>query len=144
MDLISAYVLAIIIAWVVAQGLKYLFVPARKSNQERIKKLYMSGGMPSAHSASVAALIVTIGLIDGVTTPLFGAVLLFGSIVVYDSVMVRRSSGEQGEALKLVMAKTEVKPRRQFFVAHGHTLAEAFAGLLIGGLIGALVAIFIG
>ncbi len=94
--------------------------------------------MPSAHSATVVALALTIGLRDGFGTALFGLATLFGAIVMYDAMMVRRSSGEQGYAIQQLIKEQKssiVLPR----AAKGHTPAEVVVGALIGALIGLII-----
>jgi acid phosphatase family membrane protein YuiD len=94
--------------------------------------------MPSSHSASVVALTTLIGLRDGFGTAIFGLSALFALIVMYDAVKVRRSSGEQGEAIHLLIKeqKSGVKPPR---AAKGHTPVEVIAGASLGLVIGIVV-----
>jgi acid phosphatase family membrane protein YuiD len=95
--------------------------------------------MPSAHSASVVALLTVVGGLDGVDTGIFAVAALFAAIVMYDAVMVRRSSGEQGAALTVLLKNQDSKipmPR----VAKGHTPVEVAVGALLGLAVG-LVAV---
>ncbi len=134
----SPYLLAIIAAWVVAQGAKYFIGAIQTRSFRRFRQLYSSGDMPSAHSASVVALATVIGLTDGLYSPIFAVSVLFASIVMYDAVMVRRSSGEQGAALQQLLKElksTIINPR----AAKGHTPAEVLAGAVVGLLIGLVV-----
>lgn len=135
---ISAYLVAIVIAWICAQGLKYAVVWIRYRRIDKIRQLYLSGGMPSAHSASVIAVATLVGLRDGFSSGLFAVALLFAAIVMYDAVMVRRSSGEQGRAIQRLIREQKSSiplPR----AAKGHTPLEALAGAVLGGLIGLVV-----
>lgn len=134
---ISAYLIAAIVAWIVAQGLKYILASIKSKTFSR-RQLYLSGGMPSAHSASVIALLVVIGLRDGIETPLFALATLFAGIVMYDAVMVRRSSGEQGDSLTQLIKETKSSVRIPRS-AKGHTPMEVIVGSLIGFLIGLVV-----
>ena len=100
--------------------------------------LYISGNMPSAHSATMMSLVSIIGLKDGGGSGLFGLALALAAIVMYDALMVRRSVGEQGEAIKQVIdiSKFDVsKPRS----AKGHTPLEVVVGAAIGLLAGIVV-----
>ena len=135
---VSPYLAAIVSALVLAQALKYVILVLRKQKVDPLRQMYSSGNIPSAHSASVVALLTIVGLIDGVESGLFGITLLFSVIVMYDAVMVRRSVGEQGKALHLLirtMDKTGVLPR----AALGHTPLELVAGALLGAAIGLVV-----
>lgn len=138
MDILSPYLIAIILAWLIAQGAKYLIIAIKTGNFDHIRQLYLSGNMPSAHSASVAALLMVIGLRDGIQSGLFGLAILFASIVMYDAVMVRRSSGEQGAAIQRLIKEQESKvplPR----AAKGHTPLEVIVGAVLGVAIGWVV-----
>ena len=134
----SPYLLAIIAAWIVAQGAKYFIGAIQTRTFRRIRQLYSSGDMPSAHSASVVALATVIGCIQGTDTAIFAVSVLFASIVMYDAIMVRRSSGEQGKALQELLVElksTIVNPR----AAKGHTPVEVAVGAVLGLVIGLVV-----
>ncbi len=132
---ISAYIIAVMCAWIVAQGLKYILSGIKSKNfMGNFRQLYLSGSMPSAHSASVVALTAIIGLREGTSSSIFALSLLFAAVVMYDAVMVRRSSGEQGYALTKLIKETKSKvnlPR----VAKGHTPMEVLAGVAVGLLV---------
>lgn len=136
--MLSPYLIAIIAAWFCAQGIKYLGMSIKDRSWRQLRRLYVSGNMPSAHSTSVVALAVLIALKDGIDTIQFAIVILFGLIVMYDAVMVRRSSGEQGTAVRQLIEELKsgvVKPR----AAQGHTPLEVLAGALLGTIIGIVV-----
>ena len=135
---LSPYLIAIVAGWVVAQGSKYVVVAFKTKNLRDIRQLYLSGNMPSAHTATAFALLTVVGYKDGVESGLFGLAALFTAIVMYDAVMVRRSSGEQGIALQQLMKEVKslaVMPR----AAKGHTPLEVFVGALVGCLVGIVV-----
>ena len=136
--MISPYILAIAISWVIAQGLKYVVVAIRQGKAGGVRQLYLSGNMPSAHSASTIALATVIGLHDGVGGGLFALSLLFAAIVMYDAFMVRRSSGEQGTAIqKLIKEQKSNIPLPR--AAKGHTPLEVACGAVLGIIIGYVV-----
>lgn len=135
---LSPYLTAAAAAWLIAHLIKYSIASIRSRNPRQFRQFYTSGSMPSAHSATVVALLVVIGLFDGVNSSIFALAALMSAIVMYDAMMVRRSSGEQGEALRalLVSLKSkDVMPR----VAKGHTPLEVAAGAVLGLLIGLTV-----
>ena len=135
---ISPYVIAVIAALVISQSVKYLLVMARGGKFDHARQLYASGNMPSTHSASVTALLVLIGLRDGTGSGLFGLALLFSIIVMYDSVVLRRSVGDQGRAVQELIRSIKsaiLLPR----AAKGHTPYELIVGAALGSLIGAVV-----
>jgi acid phosphatase family membrane protein YuiD len=137
-NLVSPYLIAVIAGWIVAQGAKYIIKVIKTGDMHQLRQLYLSGNMPSAHATSVVALLIVVGLIDGVTSGLFAVAALFAAIVMYDAVMVRRSSGEQGRALQLLIKefKSTIQLPR---AAKGHTPIEVLAGGALGAIIGIVV-----
>ncbi len=140
MRYISPYVLTIIASWVVAQGAKYVIVGIKNKNFGALRQLYLSGNMPSAHSATVMSMSTVIGLINGFDSAIFGLSIMVAGVVMYDAVMVRRSVGEQGLALQeLIQAAKNnervVIPR----AAKGHTPLEVLVGAILGVVIGYVV-----
>jgi uncharacterized protein len=135
---LSSYLLAVVVGWIVAQGLKYLLKVIKTGDIGQVRQLYLPGSMPSAHSASVVSLLTVIGIKDGVESGLFALAALFAAIVMYDAIMVRRSSGEQGAALHALLQeiKSRVKKPR---AAKGHTPIEVLVGAMIGVVIGVVV-----
>lgn len=136
---LSPYLIAILAGWITAQGLKYLLVALKNRNFDHIRQLYLSGNMPSAHSATTVALATVVGLRDGIDGALFAIAALFAGVVMYDAIMVRRSVGEQGIAIQTLikLAKNEalVIPR----AARGHTPLEVLVGAMLGVAIGCVV-----
>lgn len=135
---ISSYILAIITAWFVAQGMKYIIAAIKGKTLRSFRHLYLSGNMPSSHSATVVALLVVVGCRDGFSSGLFGLAALFAAIVMYDAMMVRRSSGEQGEAIQALIHESNSRvplPR----AARGHTPLEVVVGAILGGVVGYIV-----
>lgn len=139
MHFIYPYILAAVFSWLVAQGLKYVFATVKGKKLGSVRQLYLSGGMPSAHTASVVALLVVIGFKDGVGSAIFGLALLFAAVVMYDSIMVRRSSGEQGVALRWLFHELKLTPSTPFRTAKGHTPGEVLGGILVGFTVGLVV-----
>ena len=137
MKIFSPYLVSIIAAWVVAQLLKVV-IKLVTSGKLKADLLYSSGGMPSSHSASVVALATVIYCVEGGDSAIFGLSVLFAAIVMYDAVMVRRSSGEQGVAIKSLIKeqKSNMKLGR---IAKGHTPIEVLAGAILGLFMGILV-----
>jgi len=137
---ISPYIIAILAGWVIAQGLKYILVAIKNRNFDHIRQLYLSGNMPSAHSATTVALATVVGMKNGVDSALFAVAALFAAVVMYDAIMVRRSVGEQGMAIQELIKAAKynnrvVIPRS----ARGHTPLEVIVGAVLGGVIGVLV-----
>ena len=129
------YILAAIFAWIVAQGLKYVFSKYSKKSMRTYRHLYISGGMPSAHSATVMAVSILIGLTEGFGTSIFALSLLLATIVMYDAMMVRRSVGEQGEVLIEMIKKSNKNSGHLPYFARGHKPIEVFCGAVLGCIV---------
>lgn len=136
--MLSPYLIAIVVAWIVAQGGKLLIASIRQRGKMDLRQLYLSGDMPSAHTAAVVALVTVIGLAQGTKSSAFAIAALFAAIVMYDAVMVRRSTGEQGVAIESLIRerKSDVKVPR---AAKGHEPLEVVAGACVGLLVGVLI-----
>ena len=98
------------------------------------RSFVQTGGMPSSHSASVAALSTTVGIEEGVLSTLFGVTLFFSLIVMYDAAGLRRAAGHQARLLNKIMAGHEDRALRQqqLFESLGHTPLEVLVGALLG------------
>jgi hypothetical protein len=137
-EILSPYLIAIVAGWLVAQGAKYFIVAIKQRSFDHVRQLYLSGNMPSAHTATVTALVTTVALRDGIDSGLFGVAALLAGIVMYDAMMVRRSSGEQGMAIQQLIRESGSKvplPR----AAKGHEPLEVAVGALLGVVIGLVV-----
>lgn len=134
----SIYIIAPIIGWLAAHVVKFALTYIGSGG--KIKKLsifFKAGGMPSSHSSVMVATLTVIGARQGVGSAVFGLAVAVTAIVLYDAVNVRRSVGEQGDALRKVAAHANSDVR--FFTAYGHTLPEVIGGIVVGLLTGWLL-----
>jgi len=135
---ISPFIVTIIAAWIAGQGTKYIITSAKHRSFNHFRQLYVSGSMPSAHTATVVSVVTLIGFTDGTHSSVFGLAALIAGIVMYDSVMVWRSSGEQGAAIQALIKEQKssvLLPRS----AKGHTPLEVLVGAILGALVGTIV-----
>lgn len=134
----SPYLIAVFIAWFGSHLAKYLVSMIKGEKMKLGLRIFESGGMPSSHTATVVALATIIGFRDGFNTGLFGLSGLFAAIVAYDAIKVRRSSGEQGVAVKELIREQNSNvsvPR----ISKGHTPLEVAIGAIFGSIIGIVV-----
>lgn len=136
--MLSPYLIAALLGWIIAQVSKYIFALIKGRSVRKLQSLYISGGMPSAHSATVTALVSVIGLKNGIDSGLFGLGFVFASVVMYDAMMVRRSSGKQGIILKKLISEINSPIKTPRF-AKGHEPIEVLVGAVIGVAIGTVV-----
>lgn len=138
----SEYIFIPVIAWLVAQLLKYLFAGFKNTSALTDHRLiYKSGDMPSSHSAIVVSLLVVVGTKDGLDSGMFGVVAILAGIVLYDALNVRRAVGEQGQALQRLASDGGKK--YAFFSAKGHTPLEVVAGSAIGLMVAGILLRFL-
>jgi len=96
-----------------------------------------TGGMPSSHSSTVAALSTSSAIMYGVDSPFFAISVVFGSIVIYDATGIRRAAGKHAEILNEFLEEfshlfEEGKRPKALKTLLGHTYPQVFAGLGIG------------
>src|SRR4028118_596444 len=94
--------LVALIACLVAQLCK-LLVELTKNRKFNLRVLVTTGGMPSAHSALVAALATGVGQTVGWASPEFAIAVLFAVIVMYDAAGVRQAAGKQARILNQIL-----------------------------------------
>lgn len=91
-----------LIACLLAQTLK-LPIELVKNRKFNLRFLVTTGGMPSAHSALVAALATGVGQTMGWDSPEFAIALIFAIIVMYDAAGVRQAAGKQARILNQII-----------------------------------------
>lgn len=121
-------------AWFTAQFIKVIltFVVEKEIKWER---LHGSGGMPSAHTATIVAASTAIGLVDGFQSTLFGFSLIMSFIVMYDASGVRRSVGKQARLLNNIIQDLQNHKflgEERLKELIGHKPTEVAAGALLG------------
>ena len=125
--------IAFLLGWDVAQLSKIIIALVRtKDIKVALGAILRSGGMPSGHSAGMMALVVSLGALDGVRTPLFVVTLAITAIVIYDACNVRYAVGENAKILKDLSNK-DVQ------ITEGHTVLQVIVGAVIGVVVGLLV-----
>ncbi len=97
--------------------------------------LWSAGGMPSAHSALVTALAVSVGLTEGFDSHEAMIAVGFGTIVLADAATLRRSAGNQAVLLNKIVDKLggpEQFGMKRLRERLGHTRREVLGGVLFG------------
>jgi len=131
---------AVVISWFLAQSIKVILY-RMSEGKLNLWHFFEAGGMPSAHSASVVALTLGIGLTQGWNSPLFTISLVFALIVMYDATGVRRAAGKQAEILNKVVddiysnGKVRIEKLKEIL---GHDPIEVVAGAGLAILVTAI------
>ena len=112
----------------------------------QLERMVGDGGMPSAHSATVCAMVVATGRLEGVHSSLFAVACVVAIITMHDAMGVRHETGEQAKVLNNIieMWLEENESRSPFLqTMHlkemvGHTPLQVYAGLIVGAAVGFL------
>lgn len=121
---------------------QFLKIFTGKEKKIDLKRIFISGGMPSSHSSFVTTLAVLVGYDRGFNSTDFAIVLVFALIVMYDASGVRRSVGKQAVILNQIIddfshGKFNQQERLKELV--GHTPKEVYFGALLGILLGVIM-----
>jgi uncharacterized protein len=126
--------LAVFLSWFIAQFAKLIRGRIREK-RFNFRWMFYTGGMPSAHSATVSSLATVTGLYYGFDTIPFLIVLIFTIITMFDAAGVRRSVGRQAVLLNKMLDELYEKgevPEGRLKELLGHTPVEVFAGAFLG------------
>jgi hypothetical protein len=132
-----------LIAWAAAQMAKMIiyWIINKKFVLERF---FGDGGMPSSHSAVVAALATATGLQCGWNSPLFAIAAILAIIVMHDATGVRQETGKQAKVINDIVKTLEARGRGELTPAEtlkefvGHTGPQVLVGAL-GGIAVAVI-----
>ena len=99
------YLIVPIVAAISAQIIKFIgeSIKYKKLNWERL--FNGNGGMPSTHTSFTFSLTVTIGILQGFSSPLFAIALVFSCVVGYDAMGLRMESGKQAIAINKIVSE---------------------------------------
>ncbi len=125
-----------ICAWALAQILKFV-IALIKGEGFDLNYLVGPGGMPSAHSAMVSALAISVGIIEGFGSTLFAISVILAAIVIYDSAGVRQSVGQQSAVLNRIVRELKLRQPRDVLGKElrelvGHTPFQVIIGVVFG------------
>jgi len=125
-----------LLATAIAQVLKTIQEFLFQGNMN-FRRMFETGGMPSSHSAAVASLATSMGIVYGWDSPYFTISLVLAVIVIYDATGIRKAAGEHAEILNDLLEEFQYLVREGFERQHlktllGHTYPQALAGILIG------------
>ena len=108
------------------------------------REMKASGGMPSSHSAIVAAVTTAVGIRMGFNSALFAISLTMALITMTDAAGVRRAAGQQAVVLNRVVQEMIENggdlPEQTLKELLGHTPFQVLVGALIGTILAILIA----
>lgn len=122
-----------VMTWFVVQCTK-IVIELIKNKKLNLRRIVGSGGMPSSHSAFVCSLATTIGITEGVSSPLFALAVALSAIVMYDAAGVRRAAGKQAKILNQIIESEgeNINVHEKLIELLGHTPLEVYVGALVG------------
>ncbi len=126
-------------AWAVAQLIKVFAILIREKRLD-LSYFVATGGMPSAHSATVSALATAVAMIEGLSSVAFAIATILALVVMYDAAGVRRAVSRQSSVLNRIVREFRVRrPRgeveRDLRELIGHTPFQVIIGAALGILI---------
>ncbi len=124
-------------AWFIAQVIK-LVLYAIVNHTIRFERLVGSGGMPSAHAATVCALATSAARRFGAGSFEFAVALVLALIVLYDARGVRLETGKQSATIMAIIehflneGTTIELPPFKLKELIGHTPFQVAVGMALG------------
>jgi uncharacterized protein len=131
---IPGILVSVVLALTIAQGLKMLLIVERHHQRLHLEDLVVTGGMPSAHSATVTALCLSILWTDGCRSSAFVLSAVLAVVVIRDALGVRRTAGEEGKTINSIIRLAHVRTPPVHY-SLGHTPTEVAVGIAIGALV---------
>ena len=123
-------------SWALAQIIKVIIILIQ---EKRVAWNFFwgSGGMPSAHTATVASLATSVGLKAGLGSTYFAIAAVLAIIVIYDAAGVRQSVGQHSVVLNQIIKELSFKvprPEREKALREfiGHTPLQVLMGAVLG------------
>lgn len=154
-DEVNVILIIAVVSWVLAQLLKTLIYMI-KTHKFSAERLTGSGGMPSAHSATVCSLAIATCRVCGICSAEFALAMVLAMVVMYDATGVRRAAGLHAKAINQLRRvvneldeefmdrfddkiddisendEEDIKELKEYL---GHTPLEVLCGALLGILV---------
>jgi len=131
-------ILAPFITIFLVQSIKLAF-DGIKGNYNLKNILSTYGGMPSSHSAVVVSLTTMVGYHTGINSATFAVAAIFSIIVIADAMIFRRYVDNNSQAV-LKLLKKDHPAKSSELSSLSHKLEHTGSQVLVGGLIGFVVA----
>ncbi len=125
-------------AWILAQIIKVFTGYFREDDFSFVKFFCGTGGMPSAHSATVCALAVSSAWQFGFGSFQFAVSVLLATIVMSDAMGVRFETGKQARIINQIIpeifsGKGDMQANLKELI--GHTPFQVFVGAVLGVIV---------
>lgn len=134
------YIICPFTALVICQIIKFLTETITTKKINILRLFNGSGGMPSSHTTFSVSLTMFIGYELGFDTPIFAIALIFTCITSYDALGVRYESGKQAEAINEIREEMAKGNSKKVFKKLKEQLGHQPLEVMVGGLLGVIVA----
>jgi uncharacterized protein len=134
---LSASLLSAVAVQAACQAFKVVYYSLRDRRLD-LSWFVSAGGMPSAHSAFVTSLTVSLGLWNGFASDLFAVAGVFSAITIYDAWRLRGAVEHHARILALLVQKHPDVEAGAINVRLGHSGPEILAGIAAGGVLAVL------
>jgi uncharacterized protein len=123
-------------ACIVTQLIKVIIILVQK-RQLYLRALMTTGGMPSAHSAIVSSLAISVAIVEGLNSVAFGISAVLAFVVMFDAAGLRRSVGKQAVILSRIVKSlkeqgSEIDFEHDSNEMIGHTIIQVITGAIVG------------
>ncbi|MFW5842285.1 MAG: divergent PAP2 family protein [Spirochaetota bacterium] len=134
--MVVAYSLITAVSAQIASQLYKVLTASIRHRRLELKPFVHTGGMPSAHSAFVTALTVSVGLSSGFDSDAFAVSAVFSLIIIYDALRLRGEVARHATILTRLVRDAgsgeDLLAGRPLNEAAGHSLGEIVAGFVFG------------
>lgn len=134
MDTLPVALIAAVTANILSQIIK-IFIPVFRGKPPVWSDSLKSGGMPSAHTATCAAVALTAGLREGFSSTTFAIAAILTAVVAHDAVKVRGTLNTIIRILRQTVSPEVLEQAGSLPDSIGHNTAEVIAGLLLGAVV---------
>ena len=119
-------IISVFTAWFIAQVLLKIIIASYRKKKLFLGAGLMGGGMPSGHSALVAALCTAMGLSQGFLSPIFLVALVFSLLIVFQVLLEKRVIARFFDEIE------KDHTQKHILEELGHSALEVGIGLAIG------------
>ena len=142
-EILSNRVLIVgVLSWFSAQALKVVFTYIIERKWD-LGRFFGLGGMPSSHSAVVCGVAAAVGLSRGFYSSDFALAAILAGVVMTDAAGVRRAAGRQAVLLNKIVQDMIANGRGFSYERLKELLGHSPFEVLIGALLGVLLAVSI-
>ena len=123
-----------IIVGIITQSIKFLLFAIRHKKMD-LKFIFISGHMPSAHTAFVVSLATVVAFFDSIYSTTFTISIVLAYIVIYDALKIRTNIGHNGKIVNQLIKEVPGINKKNYPLLRervGHKPLEVLVGAILG------------